>query len=384
MVAQLKISSQDVKRLVSHPDRDVRAVLAQKVCREIKTLDTKTLELSEYEGEVVKQILWLIARDTAAMVRRALAVTLKNSLNLPQEIARKLIRDVDSIAVPILAHSPVLNDEDLLEVLKSKAAAKLMAVSKRAHLGGDLVKAIIRYGDSRVVASVAANDGAEIGAELGAKMLDIYRDDDLIKDSFIARRDLPPLVIEKLLTIVSAEAARRLYENHEVPLDIAVNLANRSRERASVDFIAQSWISRDLKSLIERLDAEDRLTNSLIVRAACCGQMRFCEQALAQKSGVGLNKAALMIHDSGPFGLKALCTQAGLYGRDAAILRASIVIYRDLERTNWERTNWESAGKMNSKRAFQTIMLERVLSLPITFSETDTDYLMDKLDALAA
>jgi len=369
MVAQLKISSKDVKRLVSHPDRDVRAVLAQKMCREIKTL-----ELSDHEREVVKQILWFIARDTAAMVRRALAVTLKNSPNLPREIALKLIRDVDSIAVPILANSPVLGDEDLIEVLKSKAAAKMMAVSKRAYVGGDLVKAIIRYGDSRVVASVAANDGADIGAELGTKMLEIYRDDDLIQESFMARRELPPLVIEKLLTLVSAEAARRLYENHEIPLDIAVDLANRSRERASVDFIAQSWISRDLKSLIVRLDAEDRLTNSLIVRAACCGQMRFCEQALAQKSGVRLNKAALMVHDSGPFGLKALCAQAGLSGRDAAILRACVTIYRDLE----------TAAKVNSKRAFQTIMLERILSLPITFSETDTDYLMDKLDALAA
>ncbi len=249
-----------------------------------------------------------------------------------------------------------------------------MAVSKRSHLGGDLVKAIIRYGDSRVVASVAANDGAQIGAKLGVKMLDIYRDDDLIKESFIARRDLPPLIIEKLLTLVSAEAARRLYENHEIPLESAVDLARQTRERASVDFIAQSWVSRDLKSLIVRLDAEDRLTNSLIVRAACCGQMRFCEQALAQKSGVSLGKAALMIHDSGPFGLKALCTQAGLEDRDAAILRAGIAIYRDLE----------AAGNLRNKPAFQAAMLERVLTLPITFSRVDTDYLMDKLDALAA
>lgn len=369
MATQLKISSEDVKRLVSHPDRDVRAVLAQKVCREIRSL-----ELSTREREVVKEILWFIARDAAAMVRRALAITLKNSPNLPHDIAQKLIRDVDSIAVPVLTHSPVLNDEDLLEILKSKAAAKMMAVSKRSHIGGDLVRAIIRYGDSRVVASVAANDGAEIGAELGAEMLEIYSDNDLIKESFIARRDLPPIVVEKLITSVSTEAARRLYENHEVPLDIAVDLAGQARERASIDFIAQSWVNRDLKSLIARLDKEDRLTNSLIIRAACCGQMRFCEQALAQKSGVSLHKSALMIHDSGPFGLKALCNQAGLDGRDFAILRASLAIYRDLE---------NSGGKI-SRQQYQSLMLERILSLPITFCDEDTDYLFDKLDTVRA
>lgn len=369
MATHLKISSEDVKHLVSHPDRDVRAILAQKVCREVKSLD-----LSAREREVVKEILWLIARDAAAMVRRALAVTLKNSRNLPHDIAQKLIRDVDSIAVPILTFSPVLDDADLLAILKSKAAAKMMAVSKRAHIGGDVVKAIVRYGDSRVVASVAANDGAEIGVELGVKMLEIYHDNDLIKDSFIARRDLPPLMVEKLITLVSSEAARRLYENHEVPLDIAVGLAGQTRERASVDFISQSWVSSDLKSLIARLDAEDRLTNSLIIRAACCGQMRFCEQALAQKSGVSLYKSALMIHDGGPFGLKALCHQAGLDGRDFAILRASLAIYRDLESTG---------GKI-SRRQYQSTMLERILSLPITFSDADTDYLFDKLDTVRA
>ena len=367
MVTQLKISSEDVKRLVSHPDREVRAVLAQKMCREVKSLD-----MSLREREVVKEILWFIARDAAAMVRRALAVTLKNSANLPHEIAQKLIRDVDSIAVPILTHSPVLDDADLLEILKSKAAAKMMAVSKRAQIGGDLVKAIVRYGDSRVVASVAANDGAQIGAELGAHMLDIYHNDDLIKESFIARHDLPPMIIEKLITSVSAEAARRLYEKHEVPLEIAIDLAGQARERASVDFIAQSWVSRDLKTLIARLETEDRLTNTLIIRAACCGQMRFCEQALAQKSGVSTHKSALMMHDSGPFGLKALCSQAGLDGRDFAILRASLVIYRDME---------ANSGKINRKQ-YQSTMLERVLSLPITFSDSDIDYLFDKLDVV--
>ena len=196
----------------------------------------------------------------------------------------------------------------------------------------------------------------------------------MIKESLIARKDLPAVIVEKLVTIISAEAAQRLYAKHEIPLDLAVDLAGRTRERATVDFITQSWVRRDLHSLISRLDAEDRLTTTLIVRAACCGQMRFCEHALAQKSGVNPAKAALMVHDGGPFGLKALCEQAGLGARDFAILRASLVIYKDLE----------AAGAKLSREKYQSLMLERVLSLPITFSDADTDYLLEKLDAVSA
>ncbi|HHL42335.1 MAG TPA: DUF2336 domain-containing protein, partial [Hellea balneolensis] len=119
----------EIQKLVTHPDREVRAVLAQKMCRKIAKV-----ELNEIERQTVEKILALIVRDAAAMVRRALAVTLRNSPNLPHDIAHRLIKDVDSIAVPVLENSPVLDDEDLLEILKSKAAAKILAITRRARV----------------------------------------------------------------------------------------------------------------------------------------------------------------------------------------------------------------------------------------------------------
>ncbi len=362
---KLRIRTEDVRNLVAHPDREVRTVLAQKICRQIRTLT-----LSKKEQAVIREILWFIARDSAAMVRRALAVTLRQSPNLPHDVAQALIRDVDSIAVPVLEYSPVLTDEDLLEVLRSKAAGKMLAISHRKRITGELVKAILRYGDSRTIASLAANDGAEIGARLGAEMLEIYKDDDLIKESFIARKDLPPLVVEKLLTMISGEAARKLVETHEIPIETAIKLAGDTRERAGVDFIAQSWVHRDLALLVERLEQEDRLTNSMIIRAVSCGQIRFVEQALAVKAGVRVQKAALMLHDSGPFALKALCTQAGLGALQMALIRAGIVIYRDLE----------TSGNISDKREFQRMMLERILSLPLDMSDAQSDWMYGMLD----
>jgi len=364
---QLNIDIEDIRRLVAHPERDVRAALTQKVCREVRTL-----QLSEQEREVVTKILTFISNDAAAMVRRALAITLKNSPNLPREIAKRLIKDVDSIATPILSFSPVLTDDDLLEVLKSKAATKILAISRRERINGNLVKAILRYGDSRAVASVAANDGAELGAELGSQMLDLYHDNDLVKESYIARRDLPPMVVEKLLTMVSADLAHTLSEKHNVPAEIAVEIGKRTRERASVDLISKNWIGSELKALVARLAIEGRLTNSLIVRSACAGNISMVEHAFAEKSDVSLNKARLMIHDSGPFGLQVLCQQAGLSEQEFAILRAAITIYRDLEQK----------GSGYGREKFRRVMIERVLSLPVEFSDTDADYLFEKLDSI--
>jgi len=362
------LDTKDVKNIVRHPDEAVRAIAAQRVCRDIRS---KTL--SDDERKFARKLLKHISEDSADMVRRALAVTLKNSPKLPHDIAVKLSEDIESIAVPVLTHSPVFTDEDLIEILKSKAAAKIIAVAKRVSVSDHVARAIIRFGDSQAVAEVAANDGALISEETASEMLDIYKNDDLIAQSMIERRDLPPKIVEKMITLVSEEMAVQITKRHSVSPEIAIDLATRTRERATLDFIDQSWVSKDLKGLVTRIHAEGRLTASLLMRAMCSGQMRFAEQGLAVLSGVSVQKAVLMIHDGGPFGLKALCVRAGLNEKMAQIIHAVVTIYRDLEQ----------AGLDYDRVYFQELMIERVLTLPFELPEVDQLWFLEKLDGFS-
>lgn len=359
---------EDVKNAVRHPDADVRAIAAQRVCRDIRS---KTL--SDAERAFAHKLLKHISEDSADMVRRALAVTLKNSPKLPHDIAMALAEDSDSIAVPVLTHSPVFTDADLVEVLKSKAAAKITAVAKRISVSDHVARAIIRFGDSHAVAEVAANDGALISEQTASEMLDIYNNDDLVAQSMIARRDLPPKIVEKMITLVSEELVLQLTKRHGVSPEMAIDLASRTRERATLDFIDQSWVSKDLKGLVASIHAQGRLTSSLLTRAICSGQMRFAEQGLAILSGVSVQKAVLMIHDGGPFGLKALCVRAGLSDQMAQIIRAAVMIYRD----------FEQSGLDYDRVHFQGLMVERVLTLPFELPEADQLWFLEKLDGFS-
>lgn len=361
------LKEDDIRMLVRHPEAGRRAIAAQRICRVFRDAD-----LSEGEHGFALKLLGLMAEDTADIVRRALAVTLKNSPELPKSIAAALIADIDNIAKPILLNSPVLEDQDLIDVLRSKAAGKIIAIAKRPNIGGSVVRAIIRYGDGQAVAELAANDTALIDESSAGRMLEIYRDDDLIKDAMIAREDLPIRVAEKLITLVSEDVALRIVERHPVSPDVAIDLAVRTRERATVDFIQQSWIAPDIKELTTCLHAAGRLTVSLVIRAVGCGQMRFAEHALAKLSGVSPAKAALMIHDSGPFALKALCARAGLGEPATRTVRAACSIYRDLE----------LSGIEYDRARFQSLMIERLLTLPFALPDLDQAYFLEKLDAV--
>ena len=367
-LALKNLTTDDVKNVVRHPDETVRAIAAQRVCRDIRSKI-----LSDDERKFARKLLKHIAEDSAEMVRRALAVTLKNSPKLPRDVAVKLSEDIESIAVPVLTHSPVFTDEDLVEVLKSKAAAKIIAVAKRVSVSDHVARAIIRFGDSQAVAEVAANDGALISEQTASEMLDIYKNDDLIAESMIARRDLPPKIVEKMITLVSEDMAVKITQRHAVSPDVAIDLATRTRERATLDFIDQSWVSKDLKGLVARIHAEGRLTTSLLIRGICSGQMRFAEHGLASLSGISVQKAVLMIHDGGPFGLKALCVRAGLNENMAQIIRAAVMIYRDLE----------LSGLDYDRVYFQELMIERVLTLPFELPEVDQIWFLEKLDGFS-
>lgn len=359
---------EDIRTVMRHTDEGKRTIAAQRICHDIRGH-----ALSESEREFARKILAYIAKDSAEMVRRALAVTLRNSPKLPREVALALAKDVDSIAVPVLTHSPVFTDLDLVEILKSKAAAKAVAVAKRISVSDHVARAIIRFGDSSAVAEVAANDGALISERTAEDMLALYKDDDLIKESMISRRDLPPRVVEKMIALVSDELAKTLTCKHAVPAKTAVDLAARARERAMIDFIDQAWVSKDIKALVEAIHAAGRLTPSLILRAVGTGQMRFTEQALAVLAGVSLQKSVLMIHDGGPFGLKALCSRAGLSEHMTQIIRAACIIYRDLE----------LAGQDYDRAGFQERMIERLLTLPFALPEHEQLWFLERMDGFS-
>jgi len=170
-----RVGKATIRQALKGETAESRANAVQKIGR-----DLRSAQLTEAERAFATKLLDRICMDVSALVRRALSVTLQSSQNLPRHIAKSLIEDIDSIAVPILASSPVLTDEDLVEVLKSKAADKIRAIAQRKTLSLHISKAIISFGDGVATARVAANDGALISPETAEMIADLHANDDLM------------------------------------------------------------------------------------------------------------------------------------------------------------------------------------------------------------
>jgi len=359
------LNEDDVRRLVKAPSEEERALSAYKICRRIADDG-----LSDDERRAADQILHLMAEDAAELVRRALAVTLKASPHLPRDIAMRLARDIESIAVPVLERSPAFSDADLIRLLDAVDETRQTAIARRETVSEAVSARIIETCPEAPVAALVRNDGARID-EAGFRLaLSRFHASEAVTDGLIDRRKLPVDIAERLVSLVSDEALQRLARRHELPPQLAVELSEGARERATIDLIDQAECARDMQRFVQQLNLNGRLTPSLIIRAAACGSIRFVEWALAELAALPHAKAWLLVHDAGPLGLRALVERAGLPARHHTVLRLAIDVFHESD-----------ISAERDPESFRRTMIERVLTRYQAFEPDDLEYLMERLGA---
>jgi uncharacterized protein (DUF2336 family) len=360
------LTESDIRTLIKGPTEEDRAHAAHKICRCIEDA-----ELSPEERTHAEAIIAMMAQDAAVLVRRALAVALKNSPKLPRDVANKLARDVETVALPVILNSPVLTDADLVQIVRACPPAKQVAVASRATLSATVTGAIADYAGVEAVERALANDNAEFDADGLETTLDRFAGVSAITAAMVRRDELPVTITEKLVSLVAGEVFDHLVNNHELPPQIAIDLAMGARERVTIDIVEQAARQQDLGRFVQQLNLNGRLNPSLLMRGLCLGHIEFVEHAMAELAGLAHSRMWLLMHDSGPLGLKAAFDRAGLPPRLYPSFRAAVEVYHSIERE----------GVARDRITLRKRMLERTLTLFRSVPKEDLDYLLEKLDA---
>ena len=366
-ITRAALSEVDIRTLVRGATEDERAAAAHKLCRRMDA------ELDEDEREAANEVLRLMAADAAELVRRALAVTLKSATFLPRDVAMRLAADVDSVALPLLHHSPVFSDEDLAEIVRSSPAVKQMAVARRAALGEPVTAALVEHGGEDAVKVACANDNASFSEAALRAACDRFAESEGVTAAIAFRKVLPMSVGERLVHLVSEQVRQHLVDHHALSPETALQIALGARERATVDLVDQAGRATDMRAFCAHLHKQERLTPSLLLRATAHGHMAFFEWAVAELSGVPHHRTWLMVHDAGALGLRAIYERAGLPGRLLPAFRAAVDTFHALQ----------LEGDVRDTGRFQERMLQRFLTQPQMAAREDVDYLIERMDQLA-
>ncbi len=210
-------------RLAEDADETVRTALAAKVT----DLHRQGIAAPGARAQsIALEVLDRLSRDRLTLVRAAVADGLKDVSQVDPGLVRRLARDVEIlVAAPILEFSPLLDDQDLLEIIRqSPMAGVLAAIARRAYVAPAVTEAIVASGDSRAITHLLYNAGSQLQEHtLDSLISAVDREPDWQLP--LARRpDLPEPSVRRLAEMVADHVLSSLMQRGDLTAEAAARL----------------------------------------------------------------------------------------------------------------------------------------------------------------
>lgn len=342
--------------LAQDEDYDVRCLLARKIVGEGLQDDDR--------GQLWRlgfTILETLARDKVIRVRAALAEAIKNIFGAPRPVVLALAGDVEqSVAEPVIRHSPVLDDDDLAALVDNDGPEWLKtAAAARSEIGPKLAESIAKSGSIKAVAELLHNKKSQITEATLERIIAQAPSVAAWHEPLVARPSLPRAAMPKIAKFVGAPLLSMLRGRKDLDVHGAAKIdkiadqrgeafsaAARSGAANSKHRSKSSWNDRaqaavktagkkigrknpgkkvshgalDWGSSREKaqgLADDGKLTNELIRKSLETGDKEFVIAALGQRTGFGLDVVNRILDSRNGRFVTALCWKAGLPMRTA-------------------------------------------------------------------
>ena len=152
--------------------------------------------------DVFDEVILRLARDIEFKFRVELSERLAAEPVAPPKCAGNLALDPSiEVAGPVLARSPVLGDEVLLEIAKTRTQEHMLAIARRPTLSEIVTAAVVQRGDDRVLRTMSTNNGARFSEEGFAELVEKARTDPEIQHALHSRGDVPYTTRTRLVAI---------------------------------------------------------------------------------------------------------------------------------------------------------------------------------------
>lgn len=205
--------------LVQDKDTGVRESLARKVARLSPGLNA---DEQDKIRKMAYQALESLAKDQAVTVRKVLAETLKEIADAPPDVIRRLAWDVEAaVSTPVLRYSPVLNDQDLLDIIAARPSeGAISAISGRDHVSEDVSQAVVESDDVEAIGLLLGNPNAMIREQTLDRVIDMAVDVDFWHLPLAMRPKLPSAAAIKIARFVAEDILIQMVERDDLSAEI--------------------------------------------------------------------------------------------------------------------------------------------------------------------
>jgi len=312
------------KLLAVDTSAEVRSELAYKIGRLIPSL---TDEENNRLTEMAMEVLEVLAHDELPDVRAIISNEIKQLKNVPRKIIMDLARDLESaVSAPILEYSPLLNEQELVQIIASGIQGNaLIAVARRHGIGNAVSQAIATTQDASGLTELLQNQTSEISEKTMAVIGMSAENIPEMHRPLVERSNLSVNTIKRIATFVSAALVEYLIQRHPLDEEVTHDLRQTVRERIlKGDPGAMGQETELPHERAQRMQAAGELTDAALQQAIRGRDITLIPPALSLLSGIDpeIVKRVLM-GDSGK-AVTALVWKSGLSMTTAGLVQRQV------------------------------------------------------------
>ncbi len=309
-------------KLAGDADEAVRTDLAEKVAKVVPKLGA---DARDTPRDTTHEALEILARDQITRVRQILSETLKDVADAPPDVIRTLAQDTEfAVAGPVLEFSPILTDEDLLELIGSgPAQGGLAAISRRAQVHESVADAVAATDDIEAIADLLANPSAQIREETLDNLIDRAPEIELWHAPLTARPKLPAAAATRLAHFVADNLLGVLQERADLDAETLESVKTVVRQRIGEDMPKaeagggegggiDSPDAETPVAIAKRLQQAGKLGEKVIAHALNVNDHAFVLTALTVRAGLPEDVVQKVFSARSAKGLVAVAWKGGL------------------------------------------------------------------------
>jgi uncharacterized protein (DUF2336 family) len=281
---------------------------------------------SQREQDLAVDILRRLTHKVEMSIRIALAESLADRADAPHELMLLLANDRIEIAANVIQRSPMLNDADLIHLLRTCSVTHQTAIARRPHIGEAITAALAQNDEESVLTELLHNATAQIAVTAFCMLAEKAHHMPALQEPLIARADLPPLLATRMYHWVSQALREELTRRFPAAtqavreeLDDAVAAA-RSMPPASAEEAAAR--------LTAKLAVAGQLRGSFLMRALHQSQLELFEHGFAALLEMDVETLRRALYGEQAVLLALACRGAGI---DRAAFPAVFTLSRQLQ-----------------------------------------------------
>jgi len=283
-----------------------RAEATSALARAYLHSDLSPDDLAAAEGAMI-----MLLDDPSPLVRQAMSDVFASSQKAPPVIVRALASDQFEVAQPLIERSPLLADEDLVDLVAAGKPPSQLAIARRPLLTTTVAAALSDLATADACLALLENGDADITLASVDRIIERFGHLAPIRENLLARDDLPMAMRQALLSKLSQTLAGFVAARQWLGSEHAEFATKDACEKATVALAADTSYD-EVGAFVQHLRHSGQLTAGMILRALLSGNVVLFEEALAELSSIPIDRVTAYVHDKNISGFRALYREAGL------------------------------------------------------------------------